>query len=169
MFDGDVDDEDGSVEMKQGVGAYMHTYDATAIELKNFGLEDISIDDPYALRRQRIVEGEDKFFLRQLIYAYKYLRTNEKIPLQESDFYKIYKNITQVPFYTKKSPIGILIAYYLYDAQAFMKQDRFKRIMGLQAGQGASADAIAPLKYASKVTAGDLVRYVRLLHELFKK
>ena len=167
--DYEYDDGEGNGEtlITQGVNEYKHAYDETAIELANFGLSEIDPSNPHAMRIQRMKEGEEKFFLRQLIYAYKFLKYSEKLSIQQSDFYKVKQFLTTIPFPTKKSPLGILLAYYMYDPKNFIKQDRFNKIMGVKENDKpptVSANTVVPLNYMYKVYASDLIRYVKLFH-----
>lgn len=167
----DYDDGEGNGEtlIKQGVNEYKHAYNETAIELANFGLAEIDTSNPHAMKRQRMIEGEEKFYLRQLIYAYKYLKYAEKLPIQESDFYKVKQFLTTIPFPTKKSPLGILLAYYMYDPKTFIKQDRFNKIMDVKPNEkppNVNVNTVVPLNYMYKVYASDLIRYVKLFHNV---
>lgn len=167
-YEFDNGEENGDIQIKQGINEYKHAYDETAIELSNFGLSEIDTNNSHAMKRQRMIEGEDKFYLRQLIYAYKYLKYAEKISIQESDFYKVKQFLTTIPFPTKKSPLGILLAYYMYDAKTFIKQDRFNKIMGIKSTEKSptvTPNTVVPLNYMYKVYASDLIRYVKLFHQ----
>lgn len=151
--------------MQQTYDAQVHAFNETAIELHNFGLADVDMSNPHAMRQQRLNEGEEKFYLRQMIYAFKFLKYREKIPLQESDFHKV-RNllVTSVPFYTKKSPLGMLVAYYLYNPKTFMHRDKFNKLM--HTTMPVTPTTVLPFNYSMRVYAGDVVRYVKLLHTL---
>lgn len=167
-YEFDDGEGNGETQMFQGVNQYLQTFDETAIELANFGLAQIDTSNPHAMKRQRMIEGEEKFYLRQLIYAYKYLKYAEKLTIQESDFYKVKHFLNSIPFPTKKSPLGILLAYYMYDPKGFIKQDRFNKIMGVKPDDKpptVSANTVVPLNYMYKVYASDLIRYVKLFHD----
>jgi hypothetical protein len=142
-----------------------HAYNETAIELANFNLAEIDTSNPYSIKHQRQIEGEEKFFLRQLIYAYKYIKYTEKYNLQEWDFYKLLKILKQIPFYVKKSPLGLLLSYYIFDSKNFIIQDRFNKLMEVSDKTQVKGNAVVPLNYIYKVYASDLLRYVKLLHE----
>lgn len=166
------DDED-DIKIQQGVNEYLHTYNATAIELVNFNLAEIDNSNPYAMKKQRMIEGEEKFFLRQLIYAFKYMKyTNEvKFNIQEQDFYKLLKILKQVTFPYKKSPFGLLLAYWMHnpDSNEFIKVDRFNKVMGLKGNEklpSVNGNSVVPLNYMYKVYASDLIRYVKMFNEL---
>jgi len=155
-------EEDDNI--KQGFKENQHAFNETAIELANFNLAEIDTSNPYAMKNIRQIEGEEKFFLRQLIYAFKFLN-REQYKLQEWDFYKLLKILKQIPFYVKKSPLGLLLSYYLYDSKNFIKQDRFNKLMEVSAKTQVKANAVVPLNYIYKVYASDILRYVKLLHE----
>ena len=151
--------------LQQTFNENQHAYNETAIELANFNLAEIDTSNPYAIKHIRMVEGEEKFFLRQLIYAYKYIKYVEKYNLQEWDFYKLLKILKQIPFYVKKSPLAIWLAYSLFDSKNFIKQDRFNKLMEVSDKTQVKGNAVVPLNYIYKVYATDLLRYVKLLHE----
>jgi len=170
-YEFDDGEGNGETQIKQGVNEYKHAFDETAIELANFGLAEIDTSNPHAMKRQRMIEGEEKFYLRQLIYAYKYLKYGEKLSIQESDFYKVKQFLTTIPFPTKKSPLGILLAYYMYDPNTFIKQERFNKIMGVKADDkppSVNVNTVVPLNYMYKVYASDLIRYVKLFNDNLK-
>lgn len=157
------DEEDEKIQT--GVKQWDQQYDESAINTKNFGLMDVQ--DPnniYAMKKMRMIEGEEKFYLRQLIYAYNFLIYKEKLPLKEHDFNKLWKALQSVSFYTKKSPLGVLLAYYIYDPATYVNTKRFNSIMG----EGViTANKLVPIDYMYKVSASDLVRYTKMYKGVF--
>ncbi len=84
----------------------------SGITLQRYQLQHENVN----MARIRQEEGEDKFFLRQMILTYHYLQSRITVgKLKDADFEHIHDNILpRITFHTKKSPIGLLVAYYLY-------------------------------------------------------
>ena len=140
-------------------------YNQSDINIKNLGLAEIDPTNVYAMKKQRMIEGEDAFFLRQLIYCYSFLKYKEKLPLQPVDFYKVQKALTIISFPTKKSPLGLLLAHYIYDQTKFINASKFKQIMGDSIE--ISGNTLVSIDYMYKVNASDLIRYVKMYHDIF--
>lgn len=153
------------LDLQQGVHEYGQMYNQSEINVHNFGLAEIDTNNIYAMKKIRMIEGEEKFFLRQMIYAYTYLKYKEKFGLQPKDFYTIQKAIKKISFYTKKSPIGLLLSYYVYDKNNFINKNRFKQIMQSETGI-IDVNKVVPLNYMYKVYANDIIRYVKLFHDI---
>ncbi len=106
------------------------------ITLRAYGLKDDGVN----MARIRQEEGEDKFFLRQLILSYHYFRryvTTNKLTeklgqIGEEDFKHIHNNILpHMTFDTKKSPIGLIVAYHLHgrEKETFINDERWKQLL----------------------------------------
>lgn len=64
------DEYDESIEYdipQFGFNDQQHTFNENEISLKKFGLADIPMENIYNMRKLKLIEGETKFFLRQLI------------------------------------------------------------------------------------------------------
>lgn len=159
------DGEGDELNIKQGVNEYTHMYNESDINIKNYGLAEIDMNNPHAMKTVRRIDGEEKFFLRLMIYAYTYLKYKENIVLQKHDFDKIMSIIHPLPYYTKKSPLGLLLSYYMFDKNKFINMVKFKSVMKINDGN-IKANSVVPMNYMYKVYASDLIRYVKLYHEI---
>ena len=92
MKDYDEFNDDIVFESQLTFSESQHMSKDDEISLTKFGLVDIPLDNIYNMRKLKLLEGESKFFLRQLINSYRFLKYHEKLNITSLDFYKIYNN-----------------------------------------------------------------------------
>ena len=114
----------------------------------------------------RLLEGETKFFLRQLVNCYRFLKFHEKLALTPFHFNAVYNNLPLMTFSTKKSPLGLLLAIYVYDKNNVINKTKFRQICKVKGI--IDAHLVIPIVYIYKVYASDVVRYAKLFHTLLK-
>jgi hypothetical protein len=145
-----------------------NTYNESEINLHNFGFQDMQINNVYNMRKLKMIEGDERFFLRTLINAYNYLKYSEKILISVNDFNTLNNNLKNITFHTKKSPIGLLLAIYIYDKNKIINKEKFYKIFKVKENIKIDANTIVPINYIYKTYANDLIRYVKLLHKILK-
>lgn len=161
--------EDDSSEIIQvGFLESQHMNKDEEISLIKFGLIDIPIENIYNMRKLKLIEGDAKFFLRQLINSYRFLKYHEKLNISTLDFYKVYNNLDKLTFSTKKSPLGLLLGIYIYDSKNIVNMDKFYKITKVKKGSEIEARLIIPINYIYKVYASDVVRYAKLFHTILQ-
>lgn len=138
------------------------------ISLVKFGLVDIPIENIYNMRKLKLIEGDYKFFLRQLINSYRFLKYHEKLNIIPFDFYRVYNNLDKITFPTKKSPLGLILGIYIYDDKNIINMDKFYKITKVKKGAEIDARLVIPINYIYKVYASDLIRYAKLFHSILK-
>lgn len=143
-----------------------NTFNENEITLHNFGFQDIPTNNVHAIRKLKVTEGDERFFLRTLINTYNYLKYSEHIVIPVKDFNTLNNNLKNITFHTKKSPLGLLLAMHIFDKPHFMHKDRFHKIFKVKDNEAIDANTIVPMNYMYKVYASDLVRYVKLLHTI---
>lgn len=163
------DEEDSSEIMQVGFLESQHMSKEDEISLIKFGLIDIPIENVYNMRKLKLIEGESKFFLRQLINSYRFIKFHEKINITPSDFYKVYNTLDKMTFHTKKSPLGLLLGIYIYDEKNIVNMEKFYKITKVKKGTEIDAKLVIPISYIYKVYASDVVRYAKLFYTLLKK
>jgi len=162
-------DEKTENVMQQNYKQAQATYNESEITLHNFGLENLPTDNIYNIRKIRLTEGENKFFLRQLINSYNHLKYVEKLDISPSDFHIVNNNLKNITFYTKKSPIGLLLAIYIYDKKNIVNMNKFHKIAKVKQGLPIDANLMIPINYIYKTYANDLVRYAKLFHDILEQ
>ena len=158
------DDSDNRFEV--GYNQQQHMYNEDEISLQKYGLTDIPIKNVYTMSKLKLLEGDAKFFLRQLINCYRFLKFHEKLNLTPYHFKTVYDSLPLMTFSTKKSPLGLLLAIYIYDKTTIINMDKFYQITKLK--KNIEANYIIPIVYIYKVRAGDIVRYTKLFHNIIK-
>lgn len=166
MKDYDEFNDDIVFESQLTFSESQHMSKDDEISLTKFGLVDIPLDNIYNMRKLKLLEGESKFFLRQLINSYRFLKYHEKLNITSLDFYKIYNNLNLITFPSKKSPLGLLLGIYIYDEKHIVDMDRFYKITKVKKGGNIDATLIIPISYIYKVYASDVVRYAKLFHSI---
>ncbi len=159
-------DESIEFEPQQTFNEQQHTYNDSEITLAKFGLADLQIENVYSMRKLKLLEGETKFFLRQLINSYNFLKYHEKLNITHNEFNIVYANLKNMTFSIKKSPLGLLLAIYIYDKNTIINMDKFYKITKVKKGNPIDANLIIPINYIYKVYASDLVRYTKLYHKI---
>lgn len=160
-------DESIEYEMPQfGFNEQQHTFNENEISLKKFGLADIPMENIYNMRKLKLIEGETKFFLRQLINTYNFLKYHEKLNITPFQFDVVHKSLTNITFPIKKSPLGLLLAIYIYDKNNIFDANKFYKILKIKQGTPIEANQIIPINYIYKVYASDVIRYVKLFHNI---
>lgn len=149
-----------------GFNEQQHTFNENEISLKKFGLVDIPMENIYNMRKLKLIEGETKFFLRQLINTYNFLKYHEKLNITPFQFNVVHKNLTNITFPIKKSPLGLLLAIYIYDKNNILDVNKFYQILKIKQGSPIEANQIIPINYIYKVYASDIIRYVKMFHNI---
>lgn len=164
QFEYDVDE----TPLQFGYNEQQHTFNENEISLMKFGLVDVHMENMYNMGKLRLLEGETKFFLRQLINCYRFLKFNEKLALTPLHFNAVYDNLPLMTFSTKKSPLGLLLAIYVYDKNNIVDMTKFRQICKVKRTAVIDAHLVIPIVYIYKVYASDVVRYAKLFHTLLK-
>lgn len=163
------DEYDESIEYdipQFGFNEQQHTFNENEITLKKFGLADIPMENIYNMRKLKLIEGETKFFLRQLINTYNFLKYHEKLSVTPFQFTTVHKSLSEFTFPIKKSPLGLLLAIYIYDKNNILDLNKFYKILKSKPGTPIEANQIIPINYIYKVYASDIIRYVKLFHNI---
>jgi hypothetical protein len=155
-----------AVESQVAYSEQQHMFNESAITLKNYGLMDMSFDNIYTVQKLKLIEGEDKFFLRQLINSYNFLKYQEKINVAPHHFKTVYEHLKHIPFHTKKSPPGLLLGNYVYDKTKIINMDKLYAITKIKKGGAIPANLIIPMTYNYKVYVSDVLRYAKMFHKL---
>lgn len=113
-------------------------------------------------------DGEKNFFLREVIKSY--LKLKSEYHLDEGASVKFLYNlmfIPDIPFLTRKSPPGLILATYIYDDNTVVNTAKFSQVCKT-GGVPVSAYAVIPLPLGLdyRVQANMLIRYAKLIYSL---
>lgn len=165
VTDYDVGNEEEEFVMEMDYKQQQATYNENDITLHNFGFQDDKLD-VHSFRTLKITEGEERLYLRLLIITYNHLKYAENIKITPVEFHTLNDNLKNITFHTKKSPLGLLLAIYLYDKTKFMDRQKFAKLFNVKENTKIDGNTIVPIGFIFKTYANDLIRYVKLLHKV---